>query len=1212
MPAALLQEGPPGAPALVLGDGRVIDRAELREMVGDFGRQLGETRRLVLLSGGNDLAAVVAYLACIEGGHPVLLAGPEHQRLVDVFRPDILIRDGQLERVDNGPRSFHPDLAVLLSTSGSTGSPKLVRLSHANIEANARSIAEYLAIAPDDRAITSLPVHYSYGLSVLNSHLIAGASVVLTDHSVIDPEFWTLFRAVGVTSIAGVPYSYELFERIGLRDDPPPTLRTMTQAGGRLPPEMVTRYARFARDRGIRFFVMYGQTEATARMAYLPPEMTLDHPTCIGVAIPGGHFDLRDGELIYRGPNVMMGYATAPEDLARGAELTELATGDLAVREDSGLYRITGRASRFAKIAGLRIGFDDVEALLRQEGIAAAVTGDDSGIAICVTGGATAAAVRELVAERCHLPLTAIATYVAEEAPRLPSGKTDFTAIRTEARRHAEADAGQDDRPVAALYARVTGRSPVGDEDSFATLGGDSLSYVEASVGLERLLGQLPAAWETLSVARLEALAGQAGTKVSGLIARIESEVLLRVAAILMVIIGHAAPDQTEFLRGGSGVLMMLAGYNLARFQSGSLLAGQVGIPIRNAIERVILPYFVMMAALLAVSKADPSIGWPLLISNFTVEFRGPLFAYWFIETLFHALLILCALFLIPPVRRLAAAQPFGFAVGLVLLGGAMREIVPMFWTDGREKALTVDAWFYAYAVGWGLRIATGRAQKAAIFALAALLFLSHWGPLGLRGIWPLVAAAVLLTVSTVALPALFARALKDIAANSYFIYLTHVLAVHVVLFVLFHESRPLLDIPLILVLSLLLGLGFGWCWRLGTRALAAPRQTDVAAIFASVLGHKVVRPDRSLADMAADSLSYVSLSVGLEARLGRLPEGWEHMPVSELQALADRHAGDTAQSVGSEILLRALAILSVIVNHASDLPVGGGSDALLLLAGFGIARFQGEWTTGAGILRALRAFAIRVILPYYAILLLYALAYKHVPVEALFLLGNFADLHGTFLEPFWFIEALFQCLLIFAGLMLIPPVRQLAATQPERFGWWLLGGALAAKTLSAMLVDYGALGLRTPEQVFFLLAFGWQLYFGRGTRAALLLGAIALAMAVLNAGLGGLWPDSGGLHRGAWLVGGALLLLYVRRVPMPPLACLVVLRVAQAAFVIYLTHQLVFFALHRVNGQIPVWIEIVAALIFGVALNMAGAVWTKVLRGGSGQPNVHEMGKQT
>ncbi|RYI97112.1 MAG: AMP-dependent synthetase, partial [Actinomycetales bacterium] len=212
---------------------------------------------------------------------------------------------------------LHPDLRLLLSTSGSTGSPKLVRLSRENLTSNAHAIADYLDLHGDDRAITSLPLHYCYGLSVLHSHLVRGAGVVLTDLSVVDECFWDLCRRARVTTLSGVPYTFELLHRSGFAEREPGSLRRVTQAGGRLRPEAVREYADTCATRGIDFFVMYGQTEATARMAYLPPALAAAHPDAAGIAIPGGHLRIDSvpdqpadvGEVVYSGPNVMLGYA---------------------------------------------------------------------------------------------------------------------------------------------------------------------------------------------------------------------------------------------------------------------------------------------------------------------------------------------------------------------------------------------------------------------------------------------------------------------------------------------------------------------------------------------------------------------------------------------------------------------------------------------------------------------------------------------------------------------------------------------------------------------------------------------------------------------------------------------------------------------------------------------------------------------------------------
>ncbi|MFD6454036.1 AMP-binding protein, partial [Nocardia sp. NPDC060220] len=339
-----------------------VTYAQLADRVAEFSGELGPVRRLVALTAGNDLDSLVAYLGALDAGCAVLLTGELTGELAATYDPDVIIDRGRV--IANRARSahrLHPELALLLSTSGSTGSPKLVRLSARNLGANAESIAEYLGIGPDDVAATTLPLFYCYGLSVVHSHLLRGASLLLTERSVLEPEFWDEFREHRATSFAAVPYTVDLLDRIGFARMSLPDLRYVTQAGGRLDPARVRTYARLGAAAGWRFFVMYGQTEATARMAYLPPESADEHPDCIGIPVPGGHFTLApvdDGaaeELVYHGPNVMLGYAHRSADLALGRTVDALRTGDLARRTPDGLYQVVGRRSRFAKLFGLRI-----------------------------------------------------------------------------------------------------------------------------------------------------------------------------------------------------------------------------------------------------------------------------------------------------------------------------------------------------------------------------------------------------------------------------------------------------------------------------------------------------------------------------------------------------------------------------------------------------------------------------------------------------------------------------------------------------------------------------------------------------------------------------------------------------------------------------------------------------------------------------------------
>ncbi len=343
-------------------------------------------RSLLFILCRNDVIPIAAYAGCLRKGHvPLLLPAdlsPERlDALVRRYHPSHILAPPEQPETQNwslretgfAPPPMHPDLALLLSTSGSTGSPKLVRLSRRNLQSNAASIAAYLGITENDRAVTSLPMEYTYGLSVINSHMLCGAALLVTDRGIMDFDFWDFIKQKNATSFAGVPHSYTLMKRIGFFDMELPSLTVLTQAGGRLPADLQEEYACWAAEQGKQFFVMYGQTEATARMSYLPPDMFREKTGSIGIPIPGGSFsflcddpgDETSRELIYRGPNVSLGYAGTIEDLQKGDENHGiLHTGDLGKIDEDGFYYITGRKSRFVKISGKRISLDELEKLL--------------------------------------------------------------------------------------------------------------------------------------------------------------------------------------------------------------------------------------------------------------------------------------------------------------------------------------------------------------------------------------------------------------------------------------------------------------------------------------------------------------------------------------------------------------------------------------------------------------------------------------------------------------------------------------------------------------------------------------------------------------------------------------------------------------------------------------------------------------------------------
>ncbi|HJR26738.1 MAG TPA: non-ribosomal peptide synthetase, partial [Acidimicrobiales bacterium] len=655
-----------------------VTYAELARRADEVADRLGPTRRLVLVRGENRLGTVVAYLGALRGGHvPLLVPGRKVDlgRIAGTFDPDAVLGVDDLgrpaldERREGSAHDLHPSLALLLTTSGSTGAPRAVRLSHENLESNATSIAGYLSLDPEDRAATSLPLHYCYGLSVLHSHLAVGAGVALTDRSVVDRCFWDLFRAQRCTSFAGVPFTFDLLDRIGFDELELPTLRYVTQAGGKLAPDVVRRYAALGARDGWDLVVMYGQTEATARMAYLPPHLAATRPEAIGIPIPGGSFQLDEGELVYRGPNVMLGYASAPADLALGRTVDELRTGDLARQADDGLYEVIGRASRIGKIAGTRIDLDDVEASLRDAGHEGVCTSDDARIVVGLVAASSAAgrAVALLVASHCGLPVSRVVVVPLDEVPRLPNGKPDLERVRSGAgapqrpspqprtRHHHPPDpvddadefaVGEVHPAVVALLEDVLRVDTVDGDDTFVSLGGDSLSYVEVSIGLEALVGELPPDWHTTP---LRALVPAAGVATRRRTARVESTIVARALAIALIVANHVG---VVSVLGGAHVLLGIGGWNFARF-------GQHPGDRLRSVARIAVPSMLWMAfaALTLTPRLD--LDHVLLVHQWVGD-RAAHGGYWYVETVVQLLLGVSVLLAVPPVARVARRHPFG------------------------------------------------------------------------------------------------------------------------------------------------------------------------------------------------------------------------------------------------------------------------------------------------------------------------------------------------------------------------------------------------------------------------------------------------------------------------------------------------------------------------------------------------------------------------
>lgn len=453
--------------ACITPSGDIITYEELHELSG---RIQSKTRphQLVFCLCGNTIGSLAGYVAFINNQNATLMLDAHIEQsafesLYSIYKPHYLWaplnytkpegskmvykeRDYALWEIEANHTSVNEKLAVLLTTSGSTGSPKLVRLSKRNLESNARSIIEYLHISPEERPVTSLPMYYSFGLSIINSHLLAGATLLLTTASYVEREFWQFANENSFTSFSGVPYTYEIMKKLKLWKQPMPTLRTLTQAGGKLSNELLQFFIEKYEPQGVKFYLMYGQTEATARMSYLEPDYGLTKLGSIGKGIPGGSFSLTDddghvietfnevGELVYEGPNVSLGYAECAVDLNKDDENHGvLHTGDLAYRDLDGFYFIVGRKKRFLKLFGNRISLDYVETLLKSKLKECVCVGDDSKLIIYTTDlNYDENEIIDFVVGRTKIVRTVFFVRHIAEIPRSESGKILYKELKVD------------------------------------------------------------------------------------------------------------------------------------------------------------------------------------------------------------------------------------------------------------------------------------------------------------------------------------------------------------------------------------------------------------------------------------------------------------------------------------------------------------------------------------------------------------------------------------------------------------------------------------------------------------------------------------------------------------------------------------------------------------------------------------------------------------
>lgn len=452
--------------ACIDNDGGRLTYGDILSLASIISKKI-KPRSLVLLKTQNNVGGIAWLIALIVSGNvPLIISNNTPKELADNFvktyepqyiccpstesdaigiNTHLKLYNYRLSPTPYGKYGIHPDLSHLLPTSGTTGSPKLVRHKYENIEASALNISKFFRLTDKDRPLMVLPLHYTMGLSMVFSHMKSGATILITDKPMTDPVFWKFLKENKATSFTGVPFSYEILDKLRFTRMNLPDLTLLTQGGGKMPENLNIKFAEYCRDNGKRWIATYGQSEGTARMAWLPEEYALSKIGSIGIAVPNGELSLRDsegneikespatGEMCYRGKNVTMGYAYGKEDLLRGDERNGfLATGDIAYRDTDGFYYIKGRIGRFLKLFGNRIGLDECESIIRSAtSCECACTGNDEKLLIYLTEQSNNEIVKETIINATHLPANVIEIRNVEALPKNEAGKILYKDLPT-------------------------------------------------------------------------------------------------------------------------------------------------------------------------------------------------------------------------------------------------------------------------------------------------------------------------------------------------------------------------------------------------------------------------------------------------------------------------------------------------------------------------------------------------------------------------------------------------------------------------------------------------------------------------------------------------------------------------------------------------------------------------------------------------------------
>lgn len=339
---------------------------------------------------------------------------------------------------------FKNNISILATTSGSTGSSKLIRQSFNNIKFNTLSILKYLKLKKNYITITNLPLSYTFGMSVINTHLEVGSKIVVTKNTIFEKKFWELFNFFKVNTFYGVPYTFEILDKLKFFSKNKSSLKLFAQAGGKLTENLQKKISFYVKKYKKLFFIMYGQAEATTRISYLPSKKFGKKIGSIGIPLPGGKISLINennkiikgantvGEIMYEGKNVCMGYAHDWQDINKKNQWNyKVLTGDLAKKDKDGYYYIVGRKKRFSKIYGLNVNLDDIENLLKSKfkNVEIAVISFSNKIRIFTSKNILNEKILSYIKKNVNININSFEVVSIHKMPYLINGKHDYKVL---------------------------------------------------------------------------------------------------------------------------------------------------------------------------------------------------------------------------------------------------------------------------------------------------------------------------------------------------------------------------------------------------------------------------------------------------------------------------------------------------------------------------------------------------------------------------------------------------------------------------------------------------------------------------------------------------------------------------------------------------------------------------------------------------------------